>query len=297
MELSWGARACAPAVWIDNNMLTTTVDGLWALQVLTGIEVLAPELGLRPILPSVETTQMALAHPIVAELRAEGVIDESGTVDPIVVEWLTVLARRDVALLVDVHTPDHQGAPARAIVARFAQWWVVMERSEDLVRIGGAGTASAEEVANTMLNAQIERLCGTNMPAPLRPVTLDADALRSGVTSQETLRTFLTSQRLDADQLHMVMMVANPQRSTQASIVALQAGVATGRPTRTHVEQTVVTIIDTPEGRVVAEHVPSGGKKWMVIAPGTATNIASAVNHMLRRLPANEEWYCYRKVV
>ena len=36
-------------------MLTTTIDGLWVLQVLTGIEVLAPEMGLRPILPSVET--------------------------------------------------------------------------------------------------------------------------------------------------------------------------------------------------------------------------------------------------
>jgi len=49
--------------------------------------------------------------------------------------------------------------------------------------------------------------------------------------------------------------------------------------------------------RLVAEHVPSAGKKWMVIAPGTATNIASAVSQMVRRLPANEEWYSYRKIV
>ena len=41
-------------------MLTTTLDGLWVLQVLSGIEVLAPELGLRPILPSLETAQLAL---------------------------------------------------------------------------------------------------------------------------------------------------------------------------------------------------------------------------------------------
>ena len=37
-------------------MLTTTIDGLWVLQILAGIEVLAPELGLRPILPSFETS-------------------------------------------------------------------------------------------------------------------------------------------------------------------------------------------------------------------------------------------------
>jgi EspG family len=282
---------------LGKNVLTTTVDGLWALQVLTGIEVVAPELGLRPVLPSVETAQMALAHPISAELRTVGVIDESGTVDPVVMEWLTVLARRDIALLIQVRQPGTGEQPARALLARFARWWVVMERSEELVRIGGAGTASAEGAANTVLIAQIERLCGTNTPASLRPITLDADALQSRVTGQESLRTFLTSQQLDADQLRMVTLAADPTRSTQASIVALQAGVETGKPARTHVEQSVVTIIDTPEGRLVAEHVTSGGKKWMIIAPGTATNIASAVNQMLRRLPANEEWFSYRKVV
>jgi hypothetical protein len=97
--------------------------------------------------------------------------------------------------------------------------------------------------------------------------------------------------------MRMVMLAADPKRSTQSSIVALQSGVETGRPTRTHIEQSVVTIIDSPEGRLVAEHVPSAGKSWMVIAPGSATNIAAAVNQMVRRLPASEEWYSYRKVV
>lgn len=278
-------------------MLTTTIDGLWVLQVLAGIEVLAPELGLRPILPSFETAQMALRHPIAAELQAEGVIDGAGTVDAVVVEWMTVLGRRDVALLIEVRNPDTGEQPARALLARFAQWWVVIERSEELVRIGGAGTASAEGAADAVLIAQIERLCGTNTPAPLRPITLDVDALQSGVTSQETLRKFLTNQQLDADQLRMVMLASDPTRSTQSSIVALQSGVETGGPTRTHIEQGVVTVVDTREGRLVAEHVPAAGKKWMVIAPGTATNIASAVNQMMRRLPASEEWYSYRKVV
>jgi hypothetical protein len=278
-------------------MLTTTIDGLWVLQVLAGIEVLAPELGLRPILPSFETAQMALGHPIAAELRDEGVIDETGTVDTVVVEWMTVLARRDMALLIHVRNPETGEQPAQALLARFAQWWVVMERSEELVRIGGAGTASAEGAANAVLIAQIERLCGTNAPAPLRPITLDVDVLKSGVNSQDTLKKFLASQQLDADQLRMMMSAADPTRSTQSSIVALQSGVETGRPTRTHIERSVVTIIDSPEGRLVAEHVPSAGKNWMVIAPGTASNIATAVNQMVRRLPANEEWFSYRKVV
>ena len=64
-------------------MLTTTLDGLWVLQVLSGIEVLAPELGLRPHLPSVETTHMALAHPVAEELRDVGAIGPAGPIGPI----------------------------------------------------------------------------------------------------------------------------------------------------------------------------------------------------------------------
>ncbi|KAA8969794.1 ESX secretion-associated protein EspG [Mycobacterium sp.] len=278
-------------------MLTTSVDGLWVLQVLTGIEVLAPELGLRSVLPSVETPHMALAHPVAAELRSAGVLDESDTVNTTIVEWLTVLARRDVGLVIHVLTPDHGHTPTRALLARFAQWWVVMERSEDLVRISGAGTSSAEGAANAVIGAQIERLCGSNTPAPLRPVTVDADALAAVGASQEALHSFLASQRLDPDQRQVLAMAADSARSARASIVATQSGVATAGPTRTHVEQTAVTIIDTPGGRLVAEHVSTAGKRWLILAPGTTTNIASAINQMMRRLPAEKEWYSYRKVV
>lgn len=276
-------------------MLTTSVDGLWALQVLTGIEALAPELALRPILPSVESTQLALAHPVCAELRSAGVIDDAGTVDATVVEWLTVLARRDVALVIQVHTPG-ANPHARVLLARFARWWAVMERSEDMVRIGGAGAASAEDGADTVIGAQITRLCGALAPAPLRPVTLDADALAAQVSTRETLRTFLVAQRLDAEQLQ-ILMAGTDHSSAQASIVAVQSGVDTGQGTRVQVEHTVVTIMDTPSGRLVAEHLPSAGKNWMIIAPGTPRHITAAVNQLLRRLPADHEWYCRRKVV
>jgi hypothetical protein len=47
----------------------------------------------------------------------------------------------------------------------------------------------------------------------------------------------------------------------------------------------------------VAEHEPSAGKQWMILAPGTTGNITAAVNRMMRRLPANDEWFSYRKVV
>lgn len=277
-------------------MLTTTVDGLWALQVLTGIESIAPELGLRPHLPSVEPKALALRHPVTTDLRDAGVIDGLDAVDPTVVEWLTVLSRRDVALIVQVRAPG-EGEPARVLLARFAQWWVALERSAELIRIGGAGTATAEATASTVLTRAIERLCGQLEPAPLRPVTLDAAATRTAAAGREALHSFLAGQRLDADQLRLLTLAADPDRSAQASIVAIQSGVESGRFARTHVDPSAVTIIDTLEGRLLAEDVESAGRRWMIISPGTSGDIAAAITRMMRRLPARQDWHSYRKVV
>ena len=277
-------------------MLTTTVDGLWVLQVLSGIEVVAPELGLRPHLPSIETHQMALAHPVADELRAAGVISDAGAVDDAVLEWLTVLSWRDVALLVYAQTPAHETEPERVLLARFAQWWVVLERTGILVRLSGVGTATSEDSAGMLINAQIVRLCGEMKAASLRPVTLDVPELLAAVHDQASLRTFLLDQKLDGDQVTILTLASDTERSAQASVVAIQSGMASG-PARSHIEQGAVTIIDTPQGRLVSEHVTRGGKSWMIVSPGSAANIATAVLKMVRRLPAEDEWFSHRKVV
>lgn len=276
-------------------MLTTSLDGLWVLQILTGIESLCPELGLRPHMPSVETKSMALQHPVAAELIEQGVIDEHGTVDTAVVEWLTVVSKRDVALLMQVQTPTRN--PAGVVLCRFAQWWVAVERADTAVRISPAGVATVEGSASAIVVGQLERFFGTCAPAKLRPVTLDVAEMLSSVTDQASQMRFLTQQKLEPDQIHMLTLASDTTRSAQASIVALQTGVESGLPNRVHIEDSVVSIIDTEEGRLLAEHVPSNGKKWMIISPGTAGNIAAGVNKMLRRLPAEDGWHSYRKVV
>ena len=277
-------------------MLTTTLDGLWLLQVLSGIEVLAPELGLRPHLPSVETPQMALANPVADDLRAAGVIDAAGAVDQTVLEWLTVLSRRDVALLLYAQTPAGRAEPERVLVARFAQWWVSLERNGIQVRLSGAGTATSEYSAGLLINAQIDRLCGQMAPVALKPVTIDVAELLAGVRDRGNLRTFLVDRRFDSEQVGVLTLAADSERSAQASVVAIQSGVA-GGPARSHIEAGAVTIVDTPQGRLVSEHVDRSGRSWMIVSPGSAANIASAVLTMMRSLPAQEPWYTYRKVV
>lgn len=275
-------------------MLTTTVDGLWALQALTGIEVLGPELGLRPLLPHAEPPRLALRHPAAAELAAAGVIDGSGAVTPTVVEWLTVLARRDVAVFIQLHTPADGAVPAGVLLARYARWWAVLERRQHTIRLCGVGRAGDPAAAHGIVTTQVERLCGSNDPAPLRPVALPAEVLAA--TSLDALRAKLRACRIDADQLRLLATAADPLRSARASIVAIQSGVD-GAPARTHIEAGAVSIIDTPEGRVATEQLDRDGQRWLLIGPGTTSGVAAGITRMLRRLPAHRDWYSYRKAV
>jgi len=165
-----------------------------------------------------------------------------------------------------------------------------------LVRLSGVGTAADQFTASRLLNAQVERFCGALGPAPVCPVTLDVSALLAQVHDRNSLRSCLAEQRCDADQIEILTVATDVTRSAQASLVALQSGVD-GRPGRVHVESGTVTVIDTPSGRLVTEHVDQAGRTWMIVSPGTPRNIAAAIQKMLRRLPANEEWHSFRKVV
>jgi EspG family len=276
-------------------MLTTTVDGLWVLQAVTGVEQTCPELGLRPLLPRLDTAERAMRHPIVAELIAAGALDSAGNVDPMIREWLTVLLRRDLGLLVTIALPGRE--PTRAAVCRFASWWVILERHGELVRLYPAGTANDEAAAAQLVVGQVERLCGVAEAAPLRPVTVDTGELLQSVRDPASLREFLIGQRLDADQLHIVTMAADPARSAQATVVALQAGIGPENLARIAVGDSAVAIVDTQAGRVCVESVTSGQRRYQVLSPGSRSDIGGAVQRLIRRLPAGEEWYSYRRVV
>lgn len=185
---------------------------------------------------------------------------------------------------------------ARAI-CRFATWWVVLERHGNLVRLYPAGTASDEAGAGELVVGQVERLCGVAEAAPLRPVTVDADELLHAVRDAGTLRSYLLSQRLDVDQLQMVTMAADPTRSAHATLVALQAGVGPEKSARILVGDSTVAIVDTAAGRICVESVTSGQRRYQVLSPGSRSDIGGAVQRLIRRLPAGDEWYSYRRVV
>jgi hypothetical protein len=276
-------------------VLTTTVDGLWVLQAVTGVEQLCPELGLRPLLPKLETPEYVLRHPVVPELVACGALDEAGNADPMIREWLTVLLRRDLGLLLNINVPGRE--PTRAAICRFATWWVVLERHAELVRLYPAGTAGDEGAATELLVGQVERLCGVAEAAPLKPVTVETDDLLESVHDAASLKSFLLRHNLDVDQLHIVTMAADPARSASAAIVAVQAGAGPDKTARFAIGESAVSIVDTPAGRLCVEGVTSGGRRYQVITPGSRTDIGSALRRLIGNLPAGDEWYSYRRVV
>lgn len=282
-------------------MLTTTLDGLWVLQAVAGIEQLCPELGLRPLLPRLDTAERALRHPIAGELTGIGVLDGHGALDPMVREWLTVIMRRDIALMLQLNFPGRpHGDPqhlTRVSINRFSYWWVVLERHAQQVRLYPAGTAGDQAAAGELVVGQIERLCGVADAAPLRPVTLDSKELLERVRDRDSLREYLTGQRLDIDQQRIVMMTADPELSGQANLVAIQPGAGPEAMARTAIGDTAVLICDTPAGRVCVETIDTDGRRYQIISPGTRGDIANAILRLIRRLPAGSDWHSQRRVV
>lgn len=282
-------------------MLTTTLDGLWVLQAVTGIETLCPELGLRPLLPRLDTAERALRHPIAEELSEIGVLDGQGEVDSMVREWLTVIMRRDIALLLNVNFPgrpygDRQHL-TRVSINRFASWWAVLERHDQEVRLYPAGSATDQAAAADLLVGQIERLCGVTEAAPLRPVTLDTKELLERVRDKESLRTYLAAQRLDIDQQQIVAMAADPEVSGQANLVALQPGAGPENLARMAIGDAALLIADTPAGRVCVENIDNGGRRYQIVSPGARGDVADAILRLIRRLPAGADWHSHRRVV
>lgn len=282
-------------------MLTTTLDGLWVLQAITGIEQLCPELGLRPLLPRLDTADRALRHPIAEELTQIGALDGTGEVEPMIREWLTVIMRRDVALMLQLNFPGRPpGDPefiTRVSINRFASWWVVLERHDQHVRLYPAGAASDQAAAAHLLVGQIERLCGVAEAAALRPVTLDTHDLLERVRDQDSLQRYLMTQRLDIDQIQTVMAAADPRVSGQANIVAIQPGAGPEELSRMAIGDTAVLISDTPSGRICVENIVSGGRRYQIVSPGTRTDVANAILRLISRLPAGADWHSHRRVV
>jgi len=100
------------------------------------------------------------------------------------------------------------------------------------------------------------------------------------VTDDASLQRFLTDQGSDCEQVATLVSAADSTSSAHASFVALKSTYSSPA-SRSLAESGAVTVIDTPSGRLVCEHVIRDGRHWMIVSPGSTGDIASAVLKMI----------------
>lgn len=295
MTASASAKPGDPS--IGSPGFTATLDGLWAIQVVAGIERVCPELGLRPHDPRTETVQLAQSVPVFGELVEQGAVVETADgwhVDKPIFEWLTVLSRREVALIVLMQQPgESRDLPLRVALSRFGRWWVSMSLFDNhTVRIRPMGTARTNEDAASLIVRELENLCGTAEPASsFEPIVVASDRLLA-CRSVEAVQKMMLSEGASADQLRAGLTLSSADECATASIVALQQGQKLEPVVTDH----FVTVADTADGRMVIKNVDRSGKRWTVLAPGAPRVIRSALSELLATLPAGEEWHNARNV-
>lgn len=282
-------------------MLTTTLDGLWVLQVLSGIETVCPELQLRSYFPRYEDAQLAIGHPVVGKLTEDGAIVHSGggpIVDEPIKDWLSVISRRDIAIIIEPGGSTE--LPLRVALSRLGRWWVSMARfsaedrkwtPRDTIRVRPMGTARTTPEASELIARELRNLCGECEPAEVRPFALPTEKIKAVKTAADVER-ILIGEGVDADQMRAAQAITDAGLSASASIVALQSG-----PKAPDLTDQAVTIVDTAKGRIMISGVTRGKKTWTQITAGTPTAILTAVTNLLNQLPAQGEWATVRNAL
>ena len=265
-------------------MLTTTIDGLWVLQAVTGVEQTCPELGLRPLLPRLDTPERALRHPMAAELhgRRRARRGRQRRPDDSRMAHGTVAARPGAA-------GEHECTGPRATRGPFADsppggwswnatatWYVFIPPARPATRrrpanwwwVRSSGCAAWRRRRRCDRSPWIPSSCWS------RCVTRPA----CGRFCSASVSTSTNCRSSPWPPIPRAPRTRPSWRCRPASGRSETARVAVGDST--------VAIVDTPAGRVCVADVVSGQRRYQVLSPGSRSDIVGAVQRLIRRLPA-----------
>ena len=179
-------------------MLTTSVECVWALQALLGVESMPVALRLKPFIPSahgdliVETTAGRQPLSQTAQydsLVQAGVINAAGQVDDVVRDWMTVLSRPDREVVLVIRRPDQPATETTGptvhervmVVCRHERWLAMAARDGDEMVIGGV--AETDHPAK-----QIDAICrmlvpafGEHPPADIEGINVPKDLVQTAM--------------------------------------------------------------------------------------------------------------------
>jgi hypothetical protein len=278
-------------------MLTTSVECVWALQALVGVERMPTTLHLKPFIPSahgdliVETTEGRRPLASTAQyhsLVAAGVIDERGQVDAAVRDWMTVLGRPDREVVLTIRRPDR---PATAetgptvhertmVVCRHGRFLAMAARDGDEMVIGGVGETAEP-------SRQIELICqmlvpafGDHPPADMEGVNVPRDLIQLAVDTAgpgpDGIAEALRRLGLGPWEVEVVQAATR----LDSSAMAVVAIVDHCPEIRAHPR--VLTVADTDYGRIsFTTTTGADGKEWLSIFPTTPSGLRQDLGDLL----------------
>jgi hypothetical protein len=276
--------------------LTTTVNGVWTLQALLGVETMPAVLRIKPFVPSVheslmvETTAGTVPLAQTGEylgLAAAGVIDTNGRVDDAVRDWMTVLGRPDRQIVLTIRRPagEEDGTPVVhervMVVCRHRRWLAMAARDGDEVIIDAVGEADSPDDQIQMMCQPLIAAFGEGEPADIDGINIPADLLQSTLQhaaghGRDAILAALGRLGLQPAQAEVLTAAARHDESAMAVVAVVDHGVSH------HVHPRVLTVADTAYGRVsLTTTVAADGKKWMSVWPATSAALRDDLAELL----------------
>lgn len=277
--------------------LTTTVNGLWILQALLGIETMPTALRVKPFIPSVhgDLTVETTAGPLPITQTGEylglvqaGVIDAQGAVDDIVRDWMTVLGRPERQVLLMIRRPNgiaDDGTPLVheriMVVCQHRRWLAMIARDGDDVVLDAVGEADSP-------GAQIELMCqpllaaiGEAPAADIDGFNLPTDLLQSTMEhahagGRDTVSAAMARLGLQPQQAEVLTASTRHDESAMAVVAVVDRGISH------HVHPQILTIADTEYGRIsMTTTTGADGRQWMSMWPATGADLADDLARLL----------------
>ncbi len=278
-------------------MLTTSVECVWALQALVGVEQMPTTLHLKPFIPSahgdliVETTEGRRPLSSTAQYHSlvqAGVIDEHGRVDAAVRDWMTVLGRPDREVVLTIRRPD-QPATAETgptvheramVVCRHGRFLAMAARDGDEMVIGGVGETDEPSRQIELICQMLVPALGDHPPADIDGINVGKDmlvmALDTAASGPDGMPEALRRAGLgpwEVEVVHAAMRL-------DISAMAVVAIVDHCPEIRAHPR--VLTVADTDYGRIsFTTTTGADGKEWLSIFPTTPSALRQDLGDLL----------------
>ena len=286
--------------------LRTFPAGMWVLQRLLGLETMPLSLRLAHYIPSGSDHIPVAEYPEYRSLVAGGIIDDAGSVDPVVADWLTVISRPDLEVQLTVRRPGDDAATIKetvTVICRMDRWIVGIARTPgdpfvvaeqigftgdplelppewvDTLRVFPVAEVSAQDAQAAVISAEIIAALGDYPPAAIEGFNVELNAFlhASGAApDNDTFMELLARQGVTAQQVAALTEIRRLDQSALAVVSARHVWPGT-LPEDRAVARTV-SIADTKLGRIsMAQSISDGGTCWVSVWPGHPTTVHSDI--------------------